>query len=110
MGGFQAIQPLVSKEGIRPTLMVRSAAATPSALPFPEDAPQPPPYPAVHRRERRLVAVLEVFKPAPKRRIQRRDDRPKALAGRALRLAADRRFELLQALGSREALAPIEPI
>src|SRR5262249_36881290 len=106
----QAIQPLCGKEGIRPALMVRAATATALLLPPAEDAAKPHPDPAVQRLERGRVAVSEVGKPAAQCRIQRRDDRLKALSGGAPRLRSDRVLELPQALLAREPLVPVESI
>src|SRR5262249_6210043 len=103
MGRFQAIQPLVGKERVRPALMVRSPAAASLPLPFAKDAPQATPYPFIQRGERRFVAVFEILKPASQRRIQRRDDRLKARPIAPLRLRSDGVFDLLHALGSRES-------
>ena len=95
MGGFQAIQPLLRKEGVRPALMVPSPTSALAALAFSENAAQPHPGPAVDILERRPVAVLEVFKPAPERRIDLGDDRSKAEPGGPLRLRSDRVLEFL---------------
>ena len=69
MGGFQAIQPLLGKEGIRPALMIAPTSTSFLAPAFSEDASQPHPNPPVQVAERVRVAVLEVFKPAPQRRM-----------------------------------------
>src|SRR5208283_4540828 len=95
MGCFQAIQSQASKVRIRPALMIRAAAPPPLFLPFPEYASQPTPNPTIQLGERRFIAVFEVFKPASQRRIQRPDDRRKALPVGSLRLRSDRVLELL---------------
>src|SRR5947209_20384709 len=110
MGFFQAVEPLVGEEGVTPAVMV--FPTTPAGQPHPlaEDAPQAHPDPPAQGRERPLVAVLEVPKPAAKCRGERRDDRRKALARGPLRLRSDRLLELLQALRSGAAGAVLEPV
>ena len=65
MGSFQAVQPMLRKELIGPTLMIATPATSLLALAFAEKASQPHPYPSVEVAERGAVAVFEVFKPAP---------------------------------------------
>src|SRR5208337_3865202 len=110
MGCFQAIQSQVSKVCIRPALMIRATTTPPFLLAFPEYASQPTPNPSIQLGERGFIAVFEVFKPAPQRRVQRPDDRRKALPVGSLRLGSDRVLEFLHALGSWKALAFTEPI
>ena len=51
MGGFQAVQPMVGKEGIRPALMIAPSATASPAQAFAEEASQPHPNPAVQMRQ-----------------------------------------------------------
>ena len=50
MGCFQAIQPMLGKEGVRPALMISPAATSFLAQAFAEDASQPHPDPPVQVR------------------------------------------------------------
>src|ERR1700722_4922454 len=110
MGRLQAEQPLVGEKGIGPALMVRSSSTPSQSLAFPKQAAKPHSYPAVDVRERRLVAVLEVFKPASKSRVQIQDDSTQALAGGPPRLRSDCVSKLAQALLSRVATPLLESI
>ncbi len=56
------------------------------------------------------MAVLEVRKPASQLGFDSRNDRPQALPGVPLRFRAKRVFEFRQALGSRVACPPLEPV
>jgi hypothetical protein len=103
MGLFQAEKSLVGEEGIGPALMVRSTTSALLLHPLAEETPQTHAYPAVESLERPLVAVLEVFKPAAKRRIESRDDHEETAAGSTRGLLPDRLLELVQALRSRTA-------
>src|SRR3954469_15803922 len=110
MGSFQAVKPLVGEEGVGPALMVVTSATAGQLHPLAEDAPQTHAYPAVDPLKRPLVAVLEIFKPAPQGGIERPDDHEKALSGVPRGLRPDRFFELVQALRSGTAAAALEPI
>src|SRR6516165_11153066 len=105
MGCCQAIQPAFSKVSIPPPLVIQTPATTLSALSFSEDASQPHPDPGVQGLERRLIAVLEISKPATQRGIQRPDDCRKAFPGVPFRFRSNRVLEFLQALGTWKALA-----
>ena len=59
MGGFQAIQPVLSKESVWPAVMIAPTATSLPALAFSEDASQPHPNPAVQARERRAWLCLK---------------------------------------------------
>src|SRR5258708_23709621 len=103
MDRCQAIKSLVGEEGVGPALMVGSPTAPTQAVAFTEEAAKPHPYPPVQIRERRFVAVFEVFKPASERRRERHDRPGEAVAGFPWCLRADRVLELVQALGPRVA-------
>src|SRR3954471_19829539 len=110
MGPLQAVEPVVGEEGVGPASMVRPATAAFPLHPLAEQAPQAHPDPAVEPLERPLVAVLEIFKPAPERRVEAGDDREEATAGGTLGLLPDRLLELGQALRARAASAVLEPV
>src|SRR5205823_13067478 len=109
MGSFQAEKSMVGEEGVGPALMV--CPTTPACLlhPLAEETPQTHAYPAVESLERPLVAVLEVFKPAAKRRGEREDDPGETVTGATRSLGPDRLFELVQALRPGTAGAVLEP-
>ena len=88
MGGDQAVQPLFSKEGIRPAMMVRAARPAAAVLPSAEDVPQTPAQPAVQIAEGRGMAMFEVFKPASQYRVELGDDAGKAGTVAPVRLLA----------------------
>src|SRR5947207_4201071 len=54
--------------------MVPPTSTPAEFVPFAQDAPQPLSYPLVERCERRPVAVLEVFHPAPECVVEFFDD------------------------------------
>src|SRR5438046_2868494 len=110
MGVGHAAQPMRGKEVVRPALMVGPSASASFALAVPEGAPKTHPYPGVQGGKRGAVAVLEVFKPAPKRPIHVRDDREEAFAGGPARRGTDRLFELGQTLRSGAASAVREVV
>ena len=103
MGGDQAVQPLFSKEGIRPAMMVRAARPAAAVLPSAEDVPQTPAQPAVQIAEGRGMAMFEVFKPASQRAVDVVDDLAQAVPVVTVGLGSDGRFEFRQALPPREA-------
>ena len=70
MGCFQAVQPMLGKEGVGPAMMIAPPATSLLAQAFPEDASQPHPNPPVQGAERVAMAVLEVLKPAPQRGVR----------------------------------------
>ena len=63
-GGGQVEQPTLGKDGILPAVMVPATTATPASCTFAQNRTQPHSQPAVDPRERPLVAVLEILKPA----------------------------------------------
>jgi hypothetical protein len=95
MGRNQGEQPALGKESTRPKLMIPASPATfpPSALA--EDAAQPHSHPLIERRERRVVAVLEVCKPAPQGSVHGEDDRLQALPVATTGLRSEGVLELL---------------
>ena len=74
MGGFQAIQPVCSEEGIRPALMISPASTSSFTQAFAEEAAKPHPHPPVYGWKRGSVTVLELLKPAPQPRSEIVDD------------------------------------
>ena len=64
MGCNKREQPLLSKEGISPAVMVGPSTLTPTAPTFPEYAAKAHAYPGVEWTEGRVMAVFEVLKPA----------------------------------------------
>ena len=60
---------MLSKEGVRPAMMVKAPATSSSPLPPAQDASKTHPDPLVERLERGPVAVLEVLKPASANRV-----------------------------------------
>src|SRR5215472_17386831 len=105
MGAVQAEEPVFGKEGDGPADVVVAAADPFPTPPFAQDVTQPATDPAVERRKRRAVAVLEVFKPAPQRPVEIGDDHGQAVARGPAGFRPDRVLELLQALPPRPALA-----
>ena len=86
---------MLSKEGVRPAMVVLTPAPSSSPLPVAEDASKPHPYPLVERFKRGPVTVLEVLKPAPAHRVDPTDDLLQAEAVRTLGAQPDRVFVLL---------------
>src|SRR5215813_2314927 len=112
MALLQAVEAMLGKEGIWPSVMigsVRSGDALTLRL-FPQHASQPAADPAVERFEDPAVAVLEVFEPAPQDGIHAGDDLGQALSGGALGLGSDVVLELSQALLPRPAFAGLEAV
>jgi hypothetical protein len=94
MGSNKGEQPTLSKESIRPTLMVR---ASPPSIPPPsaaEYAAHPHAYPLVEGSERGVVAVFEILVPAPQSPVHGDDDRVEAVPVRAPGLDPYHVFEL----------------
>jgi hypothetical protein len=59
MGGTQAKQPLLGKEGVRPTEAVRATTDAAKAQPPAKEAPKAAANPAIQRLERPAMTVLE---------------------------------------------------
>ena len=76
----------------------------------PKDAAQAHSYPSVERAKGGVVAVFEVFKPAPQVRVNVRDDRVEALAVGPFRFGANRVFELREALLAGPVHASLEVV
>lgn len=70
-------------------------------LSLPQDRAKPPSYPLVQRSKGRLMTVLEILKPAPRRAVHVFDYYLKASSVVALGLSPDRVLQLLQALRAR---------
>src|SRR6266849_1149506 len=109
---LQAEQPKLGKVGNGPARLIGAVRfGTPSAVAaFAQDASQPAADEAVFHAECRAVAVLEVFKPAPQRAVNVRDDLGHAVSRGPLGLRPDRVPGLLPALGSRPAVAGLEVV
>src|ERR1700730_9747027 len=112
MGVLQAVDPKRRKVGNRPACLVGTVRfGTPlPATALAQDASQPATDEAVFHAECRSAAVLEVFKPAPQRAVNVRDDLGHAVSRGPLGLRPDRVPELLAALASRPALASPEVV
>ena len=110
MGCNKREQPLLSKEGISPALMVSPSTPTSTAKTFPEYAAQAHAYPGVERSKGRVMAVFEVLKPAFKGPIDIRDNREETMATGTSGLCSDRIFEFLFALTPGPAHAPLKMI
>ena len=110
MGCNKREQPLLSKEGISPAVMVGPSALTSTAPTFPEYAAKAHAYPGVQRLEGIPTAVLEILKPALKGPIDVRDNREETMAISTPGLVTDRIPEFLQTLGPRPAHAPFKMI
>src|SRR5688572_8259834 len=90
--------------------MVPPSCTSAKFVPFAQDAPQPLAYPLVQRFERRPVAMLEVFHPAPQATVYVVDDvlhRVRALAGG---LDPEGVLQSVQALLARPAVAAFEVV
>src|SRR6266853_4486097 len=109
---LQAEQPKLGKVGNGPSRLigtVRFGTPFPVAA-FAQDASQPAADEAIFHAECRGAAVLEVFKPAPQRAVNVRDDLGQAVSRGPLGLRPDRVSELRPALGSRPAFAGLEVV
>ena len=110
MGCNKREQPLLSKEGISPAVMVGPSTLTPTAPTFPEYAAKAHAYPGVQRLEGIPTAVLEIFKPTPEGPIDVQDNREETMAISTPGLVTDRVFEFLLALSPGPAHAPLKVI
>src|SRR5205823_902885 len=79
-------------------------------VPFAQDAPQPLSYPLVERCERRPVAVLEVFHPAPKCVVEFFDDVLHRVGARPFGFGPECFFQFVQTLLAGPAVASLEVI
>lgn len=89
-------QPMLSKEGVGPEMMVYPPTPSALALTAAKDTSKTHPYPAVQELEREFAAVLEVFKPAPVHGVDATDDLLQAQAVGATRQPPDLGFVLRQ--------------
>src|SRR3989449_2636512 len=110
MGSYKSEQPLLSKERIRPAMMISPASTTTSSRPFAQDTAKSHAYPPIQARKGRFVAMFEILKPAHKRAIDVRDDYPQAMSVSALGLDSNRVFKLFQALLPWPFHAPFEVV
>ena len=110
MGCNKREQPLLSKEGISPALMVGPSAPAPTATTFPEYAAQAHAYPGVQRFEGPATAVFEILKPTLKGPIDIRDNREETMAIGTSGLVTDRIPEFLLTLTPRPAHAPLKMV
>jgi hypothetical protein len=108
MGRLQIKQPMRVKVGIPPALMVGTSAPTSPAFAAAQDAAQPHSDPAIQRRERPAIAVLEVFKPAPQGPVHSLDDSREALAVVAPGGSTYRLFQFPKALLARPSVTPFK--
>src|SRR4029077_18569588 len=98
IGSGQGQVPVRGKVRIRPPLMIPATTATTPARTLAQKTPQAAADPAVHRRERGVVAMLEVSEPAPQRPVEVRNDTRQRPPVRPLRFRPDGGLELVQAL------------
>ena len=110
MGCNEGEQPLLSKEGIAPAVMVRPSAPTPTAPTFPEYAAQAHAYPGVQRSKGSIMAVFEILKPAFEGPVDIRDNREETMAIITPGLVTDRIPEFRQTLTPGPAYAPFKMI
>src|SRR5881396_594991 len=94
-------QPLRGKESIGPALMIAPPAPTTPFLAFTQKAAQTHPEPGIQIRKGRVIAVLEIAKPASGDRVDARDDDLQALPIAALGQDANLVPQLFQALAPR---------
>ena len=106
MGCFQAVQPVLGKEGVWPALMICPAATSLPAQAFAEDASQPHPDPAVQGRNVVVWLCLKYSNQPRSVGLRSAMIAGRLLPGGPLRLRADRVLELLQALGVAGSVAP----
>ena len=110
MGCNKREQPLLSKEGISPALMVGPSTPTSTATTFPKYAAQAHAYPGVQRSKGCVMAVFEILKPALKGPIDIRYNREETMTISTPGLVTDRILEFLLALTPGPAHAPFKMI
>src|SRR5207249_8901442 len=103
-------QPLRGKESIGPALMIAPSAPTAPLLTLTQKAAQPHPEPGIQIRKGRVIAVLEIAKPASGDRVDARDDDLQALPIAALGQDANFVPQLFQALRARPSKSALEVI
>ncbi len=112
MGCFHVEQPLLGQESVRPTIVGRSSTVVVLlAMSLEQNATQATSNQMIQAAKHvRVGRVFEVFKPAPRRPIDRRDDDSQAMPVLTRRLGANRVLDLLQALVTRPAFATLKVI
>src|SRR4051794_5720681 len=90
--------------------MIATGCTVGTCVPSAQDAPQALPYPAIHRLEHGVLAVLEVFKPASCAAIDFPDNIFEASGSAAMSFLAYGLFELIQALLAGPTVASLEVI
>src|SRR5437867_11095073 len=103
-------QPLRGKESIGPALMIAPSAPTAPLLTLTQKAAQTHPEPGIQIRKGRVIAVLEIAKPASGDRVDARDDDLQALPIAALGQDANFVPQLFQALRARPSKSALEVI
>ena len=101
---------MYGKEGIGPAVVIPASATSSQANTVPEDTAQPHPNPLVQWRERELMAVFKVFKPAHQGAVDVRDGFLQAFAVGTSGFGPDGVLELLEALLARPTIASLEVV
>jgi alanyl-tRNA synthetase len=111
MGIHKTEKPIFPKEFIWPAKMIHIATDTLGPLAaLPQNAAQATSDPAIKRRKRPLMAVLEILKPSPKCAIYVRRNSCQTVAAAATGLGTNGVFELSQALLTGPTCASLEVI
>jgi hypothetical protein len=104
MGGDQREQPLLGKEGVRPAVMIRTAASAPASLSVAQDIAQPHADPGIQDLEHETTTMLKILEPASHRAIHVGNDGRQALPVGAPGFTPNRVFELPPAFRARPSL------
>src|SRR5689334_8161271 len=108
MGRDNGEQPLLSKEGVGPAVVVPAPRPTLELVTVAQDAAKTHPGPLVEIGKGAPQAVLEVLQPAPLNRLEVRDDPLEAMPTCAPGLTSDLVLELLEALLARPLVTLLE--
>ena len=104
-------QALLGKVVVAPLLMILTPSPAALARPISQEGAQPSAHILVHPLERCLVTVFEVSKPAAQHFVQLLDAALERLTARASRgQFTDSRFQLVDGLGPRPAVAALEVV